>query len=83
MEKIRVKYRFAEDVDKLFNDGKLLADGFISREICRALRPLRKKGLLVVGSDPKLGTSVLVINGIKKKARKKMVGHSIFYFELL
>lgn len=81
--KVRVKHWLADDVNKLLDDGKLVTEGFVSREIARALRPFRKRGRIMMGPDRELGKSVLVVNGIKKKARKKRVGYSIFDLELL
>lgn len=78
--KIRVNSKLADMVDELFKNGTLVVeDGWTSRKIACALSPLRDEGWLVVGFDRRLGKSVLVVRGIKKKMRKnKPFGTSIF-----
>mgnify|MGYP000639719933 CR=1 FL=1 len=81
--KVRVNYRLAPFVDDLLEKKVLvLDDGFVSREVARALSSLRRDKVLTVGYDPKLKKSILVVDKIRKK-QKKRNGFGSFVFEIL
>lgn len=84
--KIKVSYRLADMVDELCKNGTLvLDDGATSKRLAYALSPLRKKGHLVIGLDRRLGKSILLINGVKKRRRRNRAlfgTKSIFEFDL-
>lgn len=79
--RLKVNHRFADKVDELFENGRLvLDDGFVSREIARALSPLRDRGYLHMGLDRRFGKKLLVLSKDveKRKRRRKAFGASIF-----
>jgi hypothetical protein len=66
-------------VDKLTKQRVLvLDDGKICRRIGQELAPLRANGHLMMGYDRKLGKTILVMNGHKRKKKK----HPMFKFTM-
>jgi hypothetical protein len=77
--KIKVSDHIAEDIDKLTKKRILiLEDGPRCRRIGQELAPLRANGHLLMGYDRKLGKTILVMNGHKKRKRR----HPMYRFTM-
>lgn len=77
--KIRVNYRLAPEIERLLKSRTIvLEDGGLSRNVSRALQPLRTRGNLLVGHDRSQGKSILLIKGVSTHTRSKRTGSSVF-----
>lgn len=71
--RLRVNRRLAPHVSTLLADGRLvLDDGKLSRDIARALAPMRRNNGLLVGFDRRMGKSILLVNGYQLKSSRNV-----------
>lgn len=77
--KLKVSDSIADEIDKLTRQRILvMSDGPKCRRIGQELAPLRANGHLLMGHDRRLGKTILVMNGHKKRKRK----HPMFKFTM-